>query len=151
MTKGRGYWAKDGELIDLGTTRSHISYVIENAERFGFAREELVAVYARHGELIGFEGKARAEIMREALRRGWIRVRENKREGKWILEVDSLANRKKEAEFVLASLFYANVVICEDLAVISGVEDGESESFTGLEYAELEWDISLDCLADDAL
>jgi len=49
--------------------------VLSQPERFGFTKDRVVAIYEKYGERLGFEGFAREEILREAIRGGWIRVR----------------------------------------------------------------------------
>lgn len=54
---------------------SHVRAVLDEPERFGFSgKNELREIYRRHGERIGKEGGARAEIIRVATTRGWGRV-----------------------------------------------------------------------------
>lgn len=117
---GRGFWAKGEELIDLGTTRSHIRYILDHPDRFDFSREELLDCYKEHGEPIGFEGKARAEIMRRALRGGWIRVRERPATG-WIVQIDADA-RRPEAEALVARLRREKVVGDRESILIGNVD-----------------------------
>jgi len=70
-----GFWIDGGTGEVVFCQRKHIDVVLNQPERFGFTRERLVAIYEKYGEKLGFEGFAREEILREAIRRGWIRVR----------------------------------------------------------------------------
>ena len=54
---------------------SHISTIIADPQRFGLARENIQAVYSKHGEKMGIEGKARIEIIKHLIAKGWIRLR----------------------------------------------------------------------------
>lgn len=64
---------------------THITAVLADPERFGLTASRLREVYARHGEPLGLEGKARREIMDGLLRKGWIRIR-RKSWGDWMVE-----------------------------------------------------------------
>lgn len=79
------YWLSPaGEIFDVNKT--HIAFVISRPELFGLTREEIALAYAERGEKIGFEGKARKEIMKAALAKGWIRLRRYRNAG-WRCEL----------------------------------------------------------------
>lgn len=77
------YWVSpEGELF--GVTR-HIHFISSNLDKFGFTREHYVETFKKHNEKLGIEGKARAELIRDSLDKGWIRARDNGNEG-WVIE-----------------------------------------------------------------
>ncbi len=77
------YWiSPEGELF--GVTR-HIHFISSNLEKFGFTRQHYEDVYIKQDEKLGIEGKARVELMREAMINGWIRARYNENDG-WVVE-----------------------------------------------------------------
>jgi hypothetical protein len=62
-----------GEMMPV--PHSHIALVISRPERFGLSAEFVRAVYAKHGERMGLEGKARVEILRWLIDKGFMRLR----------------------------------------------------------------------------
>lgn len=72
--QGEGFWLSPyGEAVRAAPT--HIYVVDNHPEKFGLSREEIDKWYAKYGEARGTEGKAREEILRELIRRGWVRIR----------------------------------------------------------------------------
>lgn len=59
-------------LTDNG---SHIEYVISNPGKFGLSRVYIEQIYAKYGEPLKVEGKARKDLIIELVNRGWIRLR----------------------------------------------------------------------------
>jgi hypothetical protein len=81
------YWiAPTGRLCGVPST--HIEYLAAHAADFGFTQAQLQEWFARYNEPVGFEGYARSEIMAQALRRGWIRLRYVVRSDSWTVQVD---------------------------------------------------------------
>ena len=76
----QGYWiAPDGEIIDVATS-THVGYMSQNLEKFGYKPEDRFAIYQKWGERPGMEGRARVEMVSKAYALGWIRIREYSRE-----------------------------------------------------------------------
>ena len=99
------YWvSSSGKVYDVGV--SHIDEIFKKPERFKMDRKYLEEIYKKFNEPIGMEGKAREEIMIEAMKRGWIRVRTDMRSQDLILQVWRLDERTKLAilDFVLEML-----------------------------------------------
>jgi len=72
--RGEGIWiTKDGKYIDAPI--SHILTAIKNPDVFGITQEEINAIYDKYGERYYMEGKAREEVIRALLKKGFIRVR----------------------------------------------------------------------------
>jgi hypothetical protein len=90
-THHSAYWISESGLI-YPVANSHIRFVNDNADLFGLNKVNIKAVYAKHKEKIGFEGKARVEIMSELISKGWIRARykESNNANYWTLELDEL-------------------------------------------------------------
>lgn len=63
---------------------------------FGFTKNEIEFIYKKHGEKIGFEGKARTDLLIIALRADWIRIRYRPRENFWTIELWELTKFQLE-------------------------------------------------------
>ena len=61
-----GYWVKDNQRIDV-TVSSHVRAVMSDPEQFGLTSDFIKKTYAAFSEPLGFEGKARAIILKEAM------------------------------------------------------------------------------------
>lgn len=68
-----GFWIRGNTIYPIRS--SHIRAILDNPELFGFTKPDLIKQFKRHHEKIGFEGKARKEVIIEAVRSGWIRGR----------------------------------------------------------------------------
>jgi len=90
------YWYKNGKLIS--TTGLHISEIIGNPEAFGLTKKYIEDTYKKYDERMGIEGKAREEIMIEAMKNGWIRIRINRtRSGNnWVIQFADFNKQKKD-------------------------------------------------------
>jgi len=96
-TTGGGYWiSPSGKAFRV--SQNHIASVIKSPEKYGLTREAIEAIYDKHGEKIGREGKAREEIILGLVAKGWIRARNYLSRGdtSWTLNVSRLSNRVKE-------------------------------------------------------
>lgn len=69
-----------------GLNGRHINDIFSNPERYGLEKSYIQSAYKRHNEPFGVEGKAREELFVELMKKGWIRVRYDKK-GKWMLQV----------------------------------------------------------------
>jgi len=98
MNKG-GYWLKETTvyhtlIVDIGF-HSHIRYLIRNHSAFQISKATIEKTYAKYNERMGFEGRAREELMITALTNGWIRVRHHLSPyDHWIIQCDGLRERK---------------------------------------------------------
>ena len=89
--RGVGYWIMlDGSVRQVAT--SHVAELIRDPAAFGWTRSELEACYARHGERLGLEARAREELVVATVQRGFVRIREHiGREGhSWNLTIKAL-------------------------------------------------------------
>lgn len=122
-----GYWVKGDTVYDL-TTSKHINFIRENPEAFGYTKEELNAIYAKHGEKIGTEGKAREEIIKEVSKMGWLRVRKYRRPEYWSIQFDNHRRRKKAINnFIEWAMLDSKVMHQYDEIVLIGYDDGYHE------------------------
>lgn len=98
MNKG-GFWLKETTvyhtlIVDIGF-HSHIRYLIRNHSAFQISKATIEKTYAKYNERMGFEGRAREELMITALTNGWIRVRHHLSPyDHWIIQCDVLKERK---------------------------------------------------------
>lgn len=67
------FWAQGAEIYE--NDESHIKEIIATPARFGVTSQWIRETYEKYGERLGIEGNARSEIIKEAARHGWIRVR----------------------------------------------------------------------------
>jgi hypothetical protein len=58
-------------LVDL-----HINAILRDPGLFGFTSDYVEAIFRKHEERLWTEGEARAELIEEAVQRGWIRIRD---------------------------------------------------------------------------
>jgi len=71
------FWINPSRGLAIYVSIHHINTILDNPALFSFTRKELENIYSQHGEKIGFEGRAREAIMRNAILRGWIRIRKD--------------------------------------------------------------------------
>lgn len=93
---GTAYWYKHGKIIKVD--HLHITDVVDNPEKFDLTKDYIKETYKKYNENIGTEGKAREEIMIEAMKKGWIRIRQSfLRQGTvWILQFADYNKQKKD-------------------------------------------------------
>jgi hypothetical protein len=72
------WWiSPQGKILSLKNNETHISKVIENPKAFGYTLNEIETIYHLFGEQVGIEKKAREQIIKDILNKGWIRIRNN--------------------------------------------------------------------------
>jgi hypothetical protein len=79
LDKSGAYWISPQGTIMPMNHYHHIESIIKDPELFGFTKEQIEETYEKYGEKPGVEGKARGEIMTDAMNRGWIRIRKYSR------------------------------------------------------------------------
>ena len=101
---GNAYWARDTEIKH--NDERHVRYIIDDPPRFGLTREQVNEAYARHKEPIGWEGKAREELIKRACATGWIRIRHYPHDADRYLSVQGvrLQERRAEVHWILRSI-----------------------------------------------
>lgn len=94
------YWlSPKGKLYPVDV---HINFIRDNLELFGMTEASFKAVYKKTKEPLGWEGKARAEIIINAMKKGWIRIRDYMNKG-WSVEVWELDSYAKDSIFTWAA------------------------------------------------
>lgn len=89
------YWLNPyGQILEL-PVKDHISAIISQPEKFGLTKEYVTGLYAKFGEPVGVEGKAREQIIREVVSAGFIRIRLYRQF--WSVTVNRLDNKTKKA------------------------------------------------------
>ena len=81
MTKAcDAYWLSPTfEIFEV--KQKHINFISENVEKFGLTRVDYNLTFKKYNEPFGFEGKARNELMENAFKKGWIRLRNRVNQG----------------------------------------------------------------------
>ena len=102
----KAYWVSPkGEVYDLG--QRHLDFIRDNKSLFKITDEEYRETFAKFGEKIGLEGKAREYLILQALKKGWIRARDQGNSG-WSVEVWELDSYTKENLMKLINAFVGN-------------------------------------------
>jgi len=70
----KAFWISPVGKI-LPVRNKHITDILRDPEKFGVENNYVRHKYREHGERTGWEGKARREIMRTVINRGWTRAR----------------------------------------------------------------------------
>lgn len=121
---GRGFFAKGTEIIEI--RGSHVAYLLEHPENFNMDREWMLEQYREFGEPIGFEGKARAEILIQAMSDGWVRIRESfsKEGGRWTFEFYTWASRRDTVRHFVRWARIGRAIQMFDVIELNGIDDG---------------------------
>lgn len=124
-----GYWFKYGDAYEV--ERNHIRFILDKPEMFEFTKEELRDIYRSYGEKIGQEGKAREHIIKEAARRGWVRIRHYKKPSDyWSIQFDRYKKRRRSVEkFIDYALENLGMDMYDAIALV-GYDDGYSKEYT---------------------
>ncbi|MCL2704724.1 MAG: hypothetical protein FWE72_00755 [Spirochaetaceae bacterium] len=89
------YWiSPGGQLFEV--EKNHIDEIIKSPKSFGLTKEYVDAMYKKYNEPMGFEGKARHEIMEALIRGGWIRIRYYVEEAFYVIELNKLTKKVKD-------------------------------------------------------
>ena len=89
------YWIDPrGKVTEAPIT--HIATVIKYPSKFGLTKNGIQKVYDKYDEKIGWEGKAREDIMTDLMKKGFIRIRE--RSNGWTIQLYKL--NKKMNDFL---------------------------------------------------
>ncbi len=69
-----GFWiSPDGRIVAIEET--HIKYICANPSEFCLTTEHIREVFERYNESFGSEGEAREELVIDAVKGDWIRIR----------------------------------------------------------------------------
>lgn len=94
------FWLNGSTLYPI--SRTHIRAVLDAPDIFCRDKTDLVATYKKHKEKIGFEGKARKEIIRQLVNEGWIRIRFYDHPERYLrIQCREPEDQKKEIEMFL--------------------------------------------------
>jgi len=129
---GDAFWYKNGKIIEV--RGYHIHDIIGNADKFGITREEIEALYKKHNEHMGQEGKAREEIMNRVIKDGWIRIRQyiTKNGNSWSINFNSYTKQKKDIQNLISYLALDKQIMKnEDTVALSSVDGKYQEAYNG--------------------
>ena len=124
------YWVKGDEVIE--NDASHIRIIADNPERFGLTRRYIEDVFEQHGEMMGTEGEAREEIIKEVARNGWIRVRHyvNRNSDYWSIQVDNLRRRKNDIDSFIIWAIDKGIMYPSDEIRLLGYDNDEVRNYS---------------------
>lgn len=92
MAFSEAYWIDDkGKIFDVGT--NHVTSIIKNPSHFKTTTKHVTDTYAKYGERIGQEAEARKDLIFEALKLGFVRIRAYR--GYWAITVDKLDSKTR--------------------------------------------------------
>jgi hypothetical protein len=116
--RGLAFWLRGDDLYEVRST--HIRFVIENPDLFDIPTEEIHRIYREQGEPIGFEGRARKEIIAMLIENGWIRIRHYVRpQDYWTVQHDrSIGSQESVIRFLTFARERCGMT--EDDRVVSG-------------------------------
>ena len=108
--KANAYWiSPSGEIFDVSTT--HIDKIARHPKKFRLTKDEILKIYDKHDEKPFVEGDAREEIMTQLTKKGWIRVRLNRKSNVYTLEFWKESNKTNDYIFDFANaLIVKNIV-----------------------------------------
>ncbi len=87
------YWIDPaGRIIGTGHHR-HVGVIIRYPETFGVTADQVQRLYDKYREPLGVEGRARDELIYQALERGFFHIRE--RRNHWNVTVHRLTPEKR--------------------------------------------------------
>lgn len=120
---GSAYWVSGTDVIDIET--SHVQAIIDDPELFGLSSEHVKSRYAAHSERLGLEGKARCELIIDACRNGWVRVRHyNKGPGDyWSVQIDTVTRIGETVRAFIETMINDGTVSPNDELQIVAVDD----------------------------
>ena len=102
IKEASAYWiSPSGKIYDVRD--KHINNIISNPDMFGYTKDEIEKIYKKYKEPMGLEGKAREEIMKDLINKGWIRVRFNKKRQQWIIQLNKLDKKRKDIMYRFAN------------------------------------------------
>jgi len=138
------YWIdKKGKFAE--SRDNHIISIIANPKVFGFSLDELKETYKKYDEHFGSEGKARREIIDDAIGRGWIRVRLYPRTH-WSITIARLDKRVRN---VITE--FAKNLIAGKYPDVRNLDKFQPVKFTAVKSRQTNKDYTLKQIADGVL
>ncbi len=129
-----GYWVSEKEMLEAAV-KTHIRLIIDEPGKYGLTEEYIRKLYSKYKERYGTEGRARRDIIKEATRSGWIRVRHYARPADyWSIQFDDFEFRKEIILNLLRSFIWKKELRLEDKIRLTGFYDGfyEEETVGGI-------------------
>ena len=124
---GFGFWLKGDIRIDVSTS-SHVRAIIDNPELFQTSKEHIKNTYRKYREPLGLEGKARADLVREAISHGFIRVRHYEHPyDKTVIQFSEWNEARKYVIALVDWLIISKLISPEDEVWLQGFQDGYHE------------------------
>jgi len=125
-SSGNGYWVHGNNIYDM-TTDIHLDFIRDNSDLFNISKEEMDAIYAKYGERLGSEGKAREEIIKLVAKDGWVRVRHYSKPDYWSIQCDSIKRREHTIENFIYWAIEHKLVTYDSPATILGYDNPEDK------------------------
>ncbi len=128
MSQEHAFWVSGETWIDA--KEDHLQPILNGPEQFGLSQTRINEVYAEHGQSVGAEGAARDELIREAAKNGWVRVRRYREPANRIVIQGYDVNAKfSSIRAFLQELSQRQIVATDDTVVLSDYESGEARTF----------------------
>ncbi|MCK9224614.1 MAG: hypothetical protein M0R46_09560 [Candidatus Muirbacterium halophilum] len=83
-SESEGFFINPNGLIFCNNGRKHIDFIFNHYEIFNLTKKYLQNIYLEYKEPMGFEGKARVEIIRNLIYLNWVHIRFHHKSGKWV-------------------------------------------------------------------
>ena len=128
---GKGYWVKGTRRIEVAAS-THLQAVLNEPDDFGVTHQFITACYQLSGEPFGMEGRAREEILRRAMKNGWLRVREHIDAGDQYWTIEGCLIRQSMPSivaFVRWAVFTSMAMKAKDSLNIIDLETGEGNRY----------------------
>ena len=124
-----GFWVRDRRIMSLIST--HVRAIVDYPGVFGLSAEQVHSAFERYDERIGREGRARIELIREASRAGWVRVRHytGRARDYWSIQADTIEGRRETINLFLRFALEQGIAHEHQEAFIVGYDDGQLERY----------------------
>lgn len=124
-----GFWVRDRRIMSLIST--HVRAIIDHPEVFGLSADRVYSSYKRYNEHIGREGRARMELIQEASRAGWVRVRHYSGRARdyWSIQADTIETRRDSINLFVRFALEQGIAHYRQEVFIVGFDDGQVERY----------------------
>ncbi|MCX6152595.1 MAG: hypothetical protein NT007_00385 [Candidatus Kapabacteria bacterium] len=124
------YWLSPKGVI-YPVSMTHINFIRDNLELFKMTLDDYKATYAKFNEKMGWEGKARREIISEVIKNGWIRLRNRDNLG-WVCELWELNQQTQNhlqewVSYLRNTNFVSDIGLSTEIEIhqLSKLKDGQ--------------------------
>lgn len=125
MSRVKGYWLSEHDAVSV--EGDHADPLLEEPERFGLTREELLEIYEKHGEEPGKEGFARDEAIRAAAAKGWVRIRIHDVHDTFVMVQGYEPEEKLPlVSSFLCDLLHRDIIAADETVVLSNFSDSST-------------------------